>query len=99
MISSDRQSSLINAMVEEILRRKLVSVSSRDVLFQKVREGFSRFLAEWEEIHREAEQKIRSIKRGVLQGSAEWDVLYLQFFEEKYKRTSSLLLKQRSSST
>ena len=99
MISSDRQSFLISIIVEGILKRKLVSAPSREVLFQKVREGFSRFLSEWEGIHKEADYKIRSIKRGILPGSAEWDVLYFQFFEEKYKRTSSLLLKQRSSST
>ena len=99
MISADRQSFLISIIVEEIIKRGLVSTPSRDILFQKVREGFSHFLSEWEDIHREADHKIRSIKRGILPGSAEWDVLYLQFFEEKYKRTSSLLLKQRSSDT
>ena len=98
MMSSERQSSLIHAIVEEIQKRNLVSALSRDALFQKVREGFSRFFREWQEIHREAEYKIKSIKREVIRDSAEWDVLYFQFFEEKYKKTSSLLLKERSPS-
>lgn len=98
MISSERQSYLSQTIVEEILKRKLVSSPSRDVLFQKVRIGFSRFISEWEEIHKEALNKIQSIKRGILPGSSEWDVLYFQFFEEQYKKTSSLLLKQRSPS-
>lgn len=98
MISSERQSSLIHAIVEEILRKELISSLSREDLFQKVREGFSRFLKEWEGIHKEAEYKIQSIKREVLRDSDEWDVLYFQFFEEKYKKTSSLLLKERSPS-
>lgn len=98
MMSSERQSSLIHAIVEEAQKKNLVSAPSRDALFQKVREGFSRFLKEWEEIHKEAEYKIQSMKREVPRDSAEWDVLYFQFFEEKYKKTSSLLLKERSPS-
>ena len=99
MIGSDRQSALIYETVEELLKKRLVEPPSREALFQRVREGFSQFLKEWEAIHKEAEHKIRSMKRGVLPGSSEWDVLYLQFFEEKYKKTGGkLLLKDRSPS-
>lgn len=98
MISSERQSALVGAIVKDLLKKKIVPASSREDLFQSVRQGFSRFLEEWQHIHEEVRGKIESIKRGVLSGSAEWDVLYFRFFEEKYKQTSSLLLKERSPS-
>jgi len=94
ILTGDRQNYLVRKITDSLLQNKLVSYLDKDFLFQKVRIGLSQFLREWEEIDRSAIQKIQSIKRGVIPGSSEWDVLYMQYFEENFKKKSSSLVKK-----
>lgn len=93
-ISHDRQNYLVNLIVNDLLKEKLVEVSSRDLLFEKVRQGVQLFIREWESIDQEVSYKISSIKRGIHPHSSEWDVLYGRFLEESFRKKSRLFVKK-----
>lgn len=92
-LSDDRQDYLASIIVDGLLKDKKISASSRDVVFQKVKIGFNQFMREYNQLDQEITEKLKSIKRGVLPGSSEWDVLYGQFFEEEFRKKSSLFIK------
>ena len=94
LLSADRQNYFVNKITEDFLRNKWVSAPDRDFLFQRVRIAFSQFIREWEELETEAEKKVRSIKRGVVHGTAEWDLLFSKYLEESFRKKSVLFVKK-----
>ena len=93
-LSSDRQNHLAHRILEDLLKQNLIESPSRELLFEKIKQGFLLFDKEWEEMDREISQKIASIKRGVLPGSSEWDVLYGRFLEESFRKKSRFFVKK-----
>ena len=93
LLSQDRQSSLTHSISDELMSRDFVKAPDRDIVFQKVASGISEFLREWHELDSSARNKIQSLKRQVVPGSSEWDLLYRQYFEESYQKLSSLFKK------
>ncbi len=71
-----------------------VLVASEDVQFvedrETIRQAIVRTLRELlqqeEQIDAEVRRKITSQKREILEGSAEWDVLYRRYYAEELKR-------------
>ena len=92
-ISDERQDYLVQTIVNDLLENKRVTTPSRDMLFQKVKIGMNQFIREYDELDKEITHKLKSVKRGILPGSSEWDVLYRQFFEDSYRKKSSLFTK------
>ena len=93
-LSPSRQNHLANIILEDLLQKKSVLISSRELLFEKIKQGLHLFVQEWEEMDKEISYKISSIKRGVLPGSSEWDVLYSRFLEESFRKKSRLFVKK-----
>ena len=92
--STERQSYISHQIVDQLLNRELISVSGKEVLFEKVKQGVSLFVKEWSEMEQEISEKIQSIKRGIRPGSSEWDVLYKRFLEESFRKKSRLFVKK-----
>ena len=92
--SDDRQNQLVNSILEDLLEQGFVENSTREILFEKIKQGFLLFNEEWEEMDREISEKITSIKRGVQPGSSEWDVLYGRFLEESFRKKSRLFVRK-----
>lgn len=93
-LSADRQNSLANAILKDLLENGFVLASSREVLFEKIKQALSCFVQEWDELEQGISDKIQSIKRGVRPGSSEWDVLYARFLEESFRKKSRLFVKK-----
>jgi len=93
-LSEDRQNDLVQKIVEDLLNRKQVAAPSRDILFQKVKMAMNQFIREWNDLDRDIVAKLKSIKRGILPQSAEWEVLYHQYLEEGFQKKSSLFVKK-----
>ena len=97
VLGADRQNHLVNKITEDFLENKMISAPDRDFLFQRVRIALSEFVKEWTELDKEVERKIRSIKRGVPPGTSEWELLYSKYFEESFRKISSVLVKAQVS--
>lgn len=93
-LSPDRQNHLANIVLEDLLKQGFVENSSRELLFEKIKQALLLFVKEWEEMDQEISHKISSIKRGIHPGSSEWDVLYSRFLEESFRKKSRLFVKK-----
>lgn len=80
----------INFLSREIARNLLAGGIIEDVgtneLTKEVKKGFVFFLHKEEAVDLKVREKISSLKRGVPEGSAEWELLYRQYYGEEIKK-------------
>jgi uncharacterized protein len=86
IISEDRQSHLARLIVDGIWNDDLVDYSDDDTALRMAKKAIAKFVAEGEEIDQKVRDKVASLKRGVTEGSPEWDVMYSKYFEEEMVR-------------
>lgn len=89
IISEDRQSHLARLITDGIWNDDLVDYTDDDDALRFVKKAVAKFVAEGEDIDKKAREKIASLKRGVAEGSPEWDVLYGKYFDEEMARRGS----------
>lgn len=86
MISEDRQSHLAHVIVDGIWKDDLVEYADEDGAVRMAKRAVVQFNQELEQVDAKARQMVASLKRGVQEGSPEWDVMYSKYFEEEMKR-------------
>ena len=85
-LSEERVSHLARLVVDGIWNDDLVDYSDDDAALRAAKKGLSDFMEELEEVDTAAKAKVASLKRGVAEGSPEWDILYGKYFEEEMQR-------------
>lgn len=83
IISEDRQIHLAHVMTDAIWEDDLVDYTDDDLALRLAKKAVIEFVKEDEEIDRKAREKVTSLKRHVLEGTPEWDVLYKKYYEEE----------------
>jgi uncharacterized protein len=86
ILSEERVSHLARVVVDGIWNDDLVDYTDDDAALRAAKKGLMDFVRSLEEVDRMARQKVASLKRGVTEGSSEWDILYGKYFEEEMKR-------------
>ena len=80
----------INVLSHHIAE-KLASIEEIDFIEDRntIRLGIVNILTKWlkkeEEIDKAARHKVDSQKRGIPEGSAEWEILYRKYYEEEMR--------------
>lgn len=87
IISEDRQSHLAHLIIDGIWKDDLVDYTDDVKALKAAKKGISNFVTLEEEISQKAHKKVSSLKRNVIEGSSEWDVLYKKYYEEELKRS------------
>lgn len=90
MMSEDRQSHLARLVVDGIWNDDLVDYSDDDHALRAAKKAFAKFVAEGEEIDKRVRDKLVSLRRGVIEGSSEWDILYGKYYEEELIRRGTI---------
>lgn len=85
-ISEERQSHLARIVVDGIWNDDMVDYTDEDKAMRVGKQAVSAFVEELEALDAFAREKVNSLKRGVQEGSPEWDVLYSKYFQEEMKR-------------
>lgn len=85
-LSEDRQSHLVHVVIDGIWKDDLVDYADEDKAIRFGKKAMAQFIAECEDIDTKVTAKISSLKRGVIEGSPEWDVLYSKYFDEEMQR-------------
>lgn len=85
-ISEDRQSHLVHVVVDGIWNDDLVDYDDEDKAIRFGKKAMAKFIDECEAIDTHVRAKITSLKRGVVEGSPEYDVLYGKYFDEEMQR-------------
>lgn len=82
-LTDERITFLSHHIVKVIIREKLINQTDEAALSQETKKMIIKFLKEEELVDQKIRTKISSIKRGIPEGSREWDVLYEQYYSEE----------------
>lgn len=85
-VSEDRVSHLARIVVDGIWNDDLVDYSDDDAALRAAKKGLNEFVKEIQAVDQAAQTKVASLKRGVAEGSPEWDILFAKYFEEEMQR-------------
>lgn len=85
-LSEERLCYLASLIVNGVWKDDLVEYKDEEEAVKVGRQGALSFLALCEGVEDKVVQKIRSLKRNVIEGSKEWDILYEQYYEEELLR-------------
>jgi hypothetical protein len=88
IISEDRQSHLAHKITDAIWNDDLVDYSDDDQALRVAKLAIAEFVREDQAIDQAARDKVASLKRGVIEGSPEWDILYKKYYEEERRKTA-----------
>jgi hypothetical protein len=86
IISEDRQTYLAHLVTDKIWHMDLVDFTDEDQALRICKKAIQEFVNEEQTIDLKAREKVLSLKRGVIEGSPEWDVLYKKYYEEERNR-------------
>ncbi|NJL25803.1 MAG: DUF507 family protein [Calothrix sp. SM1_5_4] len=85
-LSEERVSHLARLVVDGIWDDDLVDYVDDDAALRAAKRGLNEFVKSLADVDQAAKAKVASLKRGVVEGSPEWDVLYGKYFEEEMQR-------------
>ena len=83
ILSEERQSHLAHIIVDGVWNDDLVDYTDEDMAMRIGKKAVAKFVAEIEDIDTHTRKKVESLKRNVMEGTPEWDVLYNKYFEEE----------------
>ena len=87
MLSEDKTSHLSHIILEVVKKSKLVTIQADEGrILKEIKRVLASELAQEEQIDRAVKAKLASYSRGIIEGSAEWEVLYRKTFEEETRK-------------
>jgi hypothetical protein len=86
ILSEDRQSHWAHVITDAVWNDDVVDFSDEELALRLAKQALIQFVKEDQEIDAFARQKVTSLKRGVVEGSPEWDVMYKKYYEEERKK-------------
>lgn len=86
IMSEERQSHLVHLIIDSIWNDDLVDYTDEEQAMRAGNRAMQQFMAECRDVDKSVQQKIASLKRGVVEGSPEWDVLYSKYYEEEMQK-------------
>ena len=89
ILSDDRQSHFARLIIDGIWNDDLVDYTDDDEALRAAKRAVSKFVKEGEDVDKKVREKIASLKRGVVEGSPEWDVMFAKYFDEEMSRRGS----------
>jgi hypothetical protein len=89
---SDDKINYLSHLITELLARddRVEFKAGKNDIRQAVKRTVIRILREDEELERRAAEKVRSLKRGVFEGTPEWDILHRRYYEEEAEKLRSI---------
>lgn len=86
ILSEDRQSHWAHLITDAVWNDDLVDYVDEDQALRATKVAISAFVKQESDIDTHARAKVASLKRGVLEGTPEWEVLYRKYYEEERGR-------------
>lgn len=83
IISEERQAHLAHLVTDAVWEDDLVDFSDDDLALRVAKKAIFEFVKEDMEVDQKARNKVTSLKRNVLEGTPEWEVLYKKYYEEE----------------
>lgn len=87
MLSEDKTSHLSHVILQAVKKHPAVTLKGEEgKALKAIKQVLAAELAQEEEIDRKVKAKLASYSRGIIEGSAEWEVLYRKTFEEESRK-------------
>jgi|SRR5687767_7501952 hypothetical protein len=87
MLSEDKVSHLSHVILQAVKKSSLARVQVEEGrVLKEIKRVLADELAQEDEIDRKVKAKLASYSRGIVEGSAEWEVLYRKTFEEETRK-------------
>ena len=86
IISEDRQLHLAHIVTDKVWGDDIVDFKDDDLALKAAKMGIIAFVKEDIEVDKKAREKVASLKRDVMEGTREWDILYKKYYEEEKGR-------------
>jgi hypothetical protein len=83
ILSEDRQTNWAHILTDSVWEDDLVDFTDDDQALRQAKLAIAAFVKEDSDIDQRAKAKVASLKRGVVEGSPEWDVMYKKYYEEE----------------
>lgn len=83
IISEDRLSHLAHIVTDGVWNDDLVDFSDEDQALRLAKKALNEFVKAEADLDTQARAKVASLKRNVVEGSPEWDVMYKKYYEEE----------------
>lgn len=83
IISEERLIHLAHRVTDEVWKDDLADYTDEDMVLKLSKKALQEFVNEELDIDKRAREKVASLKRGVVEGSPEWDILYKKYYEEE----------------
>jgi hypothetical protein len=85
-LSEDRILYLVRESLTRLRDEKLAEIASFPTALRVGREVLAQFAEQGDAVDAIVRRKIASIKRGVIEGGAEWNILYRRYREEELRK-------------
>ncbi len=85
-LSEERQAHLAFVIVDGLWKDDLVDYTNDELAMRVGKKAVVKFAKEMEAVDIKARSMVASLKRNVVEGSPEWDVMYNKYFEEEMNR-------------
>jgi hypothetical protein len=82
-LTEERISHISHLIHDRLYLDEMVDYIDEDEALKLIKKAFTDFLSLEDQIDEVVRAKILSLKRGVVEGSPEWDVMYRKYFEEE----------------
>lgn len=86
ILSEERQTHWAHVVTDKVWGDDIVDFSDDDQALRIAKKAIVDFVKEDMEIDNRARDKVASLKRNVVEGSREWDILYKKYYEEEKNR-------------
>jgi hypothetical protein len=89
MLSDDKVSHLSHVILTAVKsHRGSTIISSEERVLKEIKRVLGIELAHEQDVERKVRAKLASYSKGLVEGSAEWDVLYRKTYEEETRKQS-----------
>ncbi len=82
-LSEDRLSHWAHLITDGVWEDDLLDYTDEDAALRATKLALKEFVQEEQILDKKAREKVTSLKRGVVEGSPEWDILYKKYLEEE----------------
>ena len=83
ILSEERQYHWAHLLTDSIWNDDLVEYTDEDQALRLAKLAIKEFVKNDTDIDQRARAKVASLKRGVVEGSPEWDIMYKKYYEEE----------------
>jgi uncharacterized protein len=86
ILSEERQTHFAHIIVDGIWNDDLVEYTDDEIAIRAAKKAVVLFVKQEGDIDERVRQKLMTLKRGVPEGSAEWETMYKKYYEDEMKK-------------